>query len=147
MSKSHMYLAAIIDWHSRFIVGWELSDTLETAPVMDCVKQAIAKYGIPAILNSDQGSQFTSDEYMSYLFARKIRQSMDGKGRWADNVIIERWFRTLKIENIYINEYIFPRELRIGINDYIDRYNYVRPHQSLDNKTPAAVYENFFKEK
>ena len=147
MGHSHMYLIAIIDWHSRFIVGWELSDTLETAPVLNCVKQATAKHGIPAILNSDQGSQFTSDEYMSYLSDQKIRQSMDGKGRWADNVIIERWFRTLKIENIYINEYIFPRELRIGINDYIDRYNYVRPHQSLDNKTPAAVYENFFKEK
>jgi len=147
MAKSHMYLTAIIDWHSRFIVGWELSDTLETAPVLDCVKQATAKYGIPAILNSDQGSQFTSDEYMSYLADEKIRQSMDGKGRWADNVIIERWFRTLKIGNIYINEYVCPRELRIGINDFINRYNYIRPHQSLGYKTPAAVYKNCFKEK
>ena len=70
---------------------------------------------------------------------------MDGKGRWADNVIIERWFRTLKVGNIYINEYASPRELRIGINDFINRYNFVRPHQSLDYKTPAAVYENCFK--
>lgn len=145
MNRSHMYLIAIIDWFSRFVVGWELSDTLEAAPVLDLVKCANAKFGIPAILNSDQGSQFTSDDYMLYLLSQKICQSMDGKGRWADNVIIERWFRSLKIENIYINEYESPRQLYSGIKDYIDTYNYVRPHQSLDYKTPADVYENCFK--
>jgi putative transposase len=144
MARSHMYLIAIIDWFSRFIVGWELADTLETAPVLDCVKTAIEKYGIPAILNSDQGSQFTSDGYMSYLWKQGIRQSMDGKGRWIDNVIIERWFRSLKIENIYINEYITPRELGLGITDYIYRYNYIRPHQSLHDKTPYRIYDSCF---
>jgi putative transposase len=147
MARSHMYLIAIIDWFSRFIVGWDLADTLETAPVLDCVKRSIEKYGIPAILNSDQGSQFTSDGYMSYLWKKGIRQSMDGKGRWIDNVIIERWFRSLKTENIYINEYVSPRELGSGIDDYIGRYNFVRPHQSLHDKTPALVFESCFGKK
>jgi putative transposase len=139
-----MYLIAIIDWFSRFIVGWELADTLESAPVLDCVNRSVEKHGIPAILNSDQGSQFTGDGYMSYLRKRGIRQSMDGKGRWIDNVIIERWFRSLKIENIYINEYASPRDLRFGIDDYVDRYNYIRPHQSLCDKTPFRVFDSSF---
>jgi putative transposase len=96
MGRSHMYLAAIIDWYSRFIVGWELSDTLKGAPILDSVKLATKKYGIPAILNSDQGSQFTSEDYMLYLLKQKISQSMDGRGRWVDNVVIERWFRSFK---------------------------------------------------
>ena len=96
-----MYLTAIIDWYSRFVVGWELSDTLDTAPVLAAVKKAIQRYGRPGIINSDQGSQFTSDEYTNYLRNEGIRQSMDGKGRWIDNVVIERWFRSLKIEHIY----------------------------------------------
>lgn len=146
MSRSHMYLIAIIDWFSRFIVGWELADTLETAPVLDCVRRAIERYGIPAILNSDQGSQFTSDGYMTFLRQKGIRQSMDGKGRWIDNVIIERWFRSLKTENIYINEYASPRTLGIGIGDYVDRYNYIRPHQSLRDKTPSWAFNSCFKE-
>jgi putative transposase len=145
MAKSHMYLVAIIDWFSRYIVGWELSDTLEAAPVLDCVKSSVKTYGQPAILNSDQGSQFTSDEYMTYLLAKGIRQSMDGKGRWIDNVIIERWFRTLKIERIYINEYHSPRELRLDCGGFVTRYNNIRPHQSLADKTPEAVYKSFFK--
>jgi putative transposase len=144
MGKSHMYLVAIIDWYSRFIVGYELSDTLETAPVLELVKRSIAKYGIPAILNSDQGSQFTSLEYMAYLKNAKIRQSMDGKGRWIDNVIIERWFRTLKIERIYIYDYQTPRELRNGLDEFILRYNNIRPHQHLDDKTPFSVYTSCF---
>jgi putative transposase len=145
MARSHMYLIAIIDWYSRFIVGWELADTLEAAPVLDCVKLAVEKYGFPAILNSDQGSQFTSDGYMLYLRQNGIRQSMDGKGRWVDNVIIERWFRSLKVENIYINEYISPRDLGYGIGDYVEHYNYIRPHQSLHDATPAFVFDSCFK--
>ena len=144
MKNGHMYLTAIIDWHSRFIVGWELSETLETAPVLEAVKQAIAKYGTPAIINSDQGSQFTSDEYIALLKERKIRQSMDGKARWVDNVIIERWFRSLKTENIYITEYTNPRELRNGIGKYVLDYNYERPHQSLDNNRPYQEYGRIF---
>lgn len=147
MARSHMYLIAIIDWFSRFIVGWELADTLDSAPVLDCVKHAVTVYGVPAILNSDQGSQFTSDGYMSFLYRNGIRQSMDGKGRWVDNVIIERWFRSLKIENIYINEYISPRSLHIGLNEYVERYNFVRPHQSLRDETTATIYVSCFKKK
>jgi len=139
--KTHMYLTAIIDWYSRFIVGWRLSDTLETAPVLDCMREAFAKYGIPAIINSDQGVQFTSDEYVNLLKTHGIRQSMDGKSRWVDNVIIERWFRSLKTENIYINEYNSPRELRQGITEYIEAYNVERPHSSLNDLRPAQAYK------
>ena len=140
MGKGHMYLTGIIDWYSRFIVGWALSDTLEAAPVVQAVRKAIAKYGAPGIINSDQGSQFTSDEYITLLALEKIRQSMDGKARWIDNVIIERWFRSIKCDDIYINEYNTPRELRAGIADYISEYNHERPHQSLDYEYPANVY-------
>jgi putative transposase len=139
-----MYLTAIIDWYSRYIVGWALSDTLEAAPVLAALRDAMELYGCPAIINSDQGSQFTSDEYISLLAENGIRQSMDGKARWIDNVIIERWFRSLKTENIYINEYNNPRELRRGIYDYINDYNHHRPHQSLDNMRPVEVYAGVF---
>ena len=139
-----MYLTAIIDWHSRYIVGWALSDTLETAPILEAVREAIELYGCPAILNSDQGSQFTSDDYTGLLAENGIRQSMDGKARWIDNVIIERWFRSLKCENIYITEYSSPRELRRGIGDYINEYNHHRPHQSLGNKRPVEIYKGIF---
>ena len=144
MGKSHMYLTAIIDWHSRYIVGWQLSDTLDTAPVLETVKGAISKHGVPSIINSDQGSQFTSAEYVQLLAWNKIQQSMDGKGRWVDNVIIERWFRSLKCEEIYINEYPTPKALRNGIGDYIRLYNDVRPHSSLADCTPKLAYGNIF---
>jgi len=144
LKHGHMYLTAIIDWYSRFIVGWALSDTLDTAPVLQAVKQAIEKHGTPAIINSDQGSQFTSDDYTNFLRESSIRQSMDGKARWIDNVIIERWFRSLKHEDIYINEYISPRELRRGIAAYVEDYNHIRPHQSLENTVPAEIYNGVF---
>ena len=140
MGKSHMYLTAIIDWYSRFVVGWGLSDSLDTAPVIDAVQRAVATYGKPEIMNSDQGCQFTSDDYVAYLQNEEIRQSMDGKARWVDNVIIKRWFRNLKCDNIYINEYSSLRELRQGITDYICEYNTERPHQSLGYKYPVQVY-------
>jgi putative transposase len=144
MKSGHMYLTAIIDWHSRFIVGWELSDTLDSAPVIEALEQAIELYGIPCIVNSDQGSQFSSDGYINLLKANGIRQSMDGKARWVDNVVIERWFRSLKTEYVYINDYASPRELRAGIKAYISDYNNIRPHQSLDYATPAVAYESAF---
>ena len=140
MGKSHMYLTAIIDWYSRYIVGWELSDTLDTAPVLAAVKKAIHRYGKPEIINSDQGSQFTSDDYTNCLKAAAIRQSMDGKARWVDNVIIERWFRSLKTERIYTHEYLTPRSLRIGIREYVQEYNAERPHETHDYLTPKEVY-------
>ena len=144
LKHGHMYLTAIIDWYSRFIVGWELSDTLDTAPVLRAVQKAIEKHGTPGIINSDQGSQFTSDDYTAFLKSQGIRQSMDGKARWVDNVIIERWFRSLKHDDIYINEYGNPKELRSGIRDYINDYNHLRPHQSHNNATPKAVFYGKF---
>lgn len=139
-----MYLTAIIDWYSRYIVGWRLSDTLDTAPVLEAVREAMETHGVPGIMNSDQGSQFTSDEYVQLLKTHGIRQSMDGKARWVDNVVIERWFRSLKCEDIYLNEYETPRELRIGIRAYVDDYNRERPHQTFNGRTPEQVYRQKF---
>ena len=144
MPKGHMYLTAIIDWYSRKIVGHYLSDTLDTDSVIHAVKEAVETHGIPAILNSDQGCQFTSNEYKSLLKKLHIRQSMDGKSRWADNIMIERWFRSLKTEQIYPNEYHSPRELRKLINEYVEAYNRERPHEALGYKVPDAVYYDSF---
>ena len=144
LHRGHMYLTAIIDWYSRKIMGWELSDTLDTRPILAAVKEAVDKYGIPAIINSDQGSQFTSDDYKQLLRDLGIRQSMDGKSRWADNIMIERWFRSLKCEILYISEYNTPRELRQFVREYITEYNTVRPHEALEYRTPEEVYAGCF---
>lgn len=146
LNRSHMYFTAIIDWCSRKIVGWNLSDTLGLQPVLEAVRSAVDRFGTPSILNSDQGSQFTSNEYKQLLKGLHIRQSMDGKSRWADNIMIERWFRSLKTELIYINEFRSPpRELRQSIRSYIDDYNRLRPHEALDYATPDAVYYASFR--
>ena len=140
MGRTHMYLTAIIDWNTRFIVGCELSETLDTAPVLKAVRDAVSRYGKPEIINSDQGSQFTSDDYVEFLKKQGIRQSMDGKARWVDNVMIERWFRTLKCELIYIEEFDNPRQLRKRIGEFVGDYNTARPHESLDYHYPAELY-------
>ena len=140
MGKGHMYLTAIIDWYSRKIVGWEMSDSMEVTSVIQAVRKACREHGTPEILNSDQGSQFTSREYKELLREYGIRQSMDGKSRWADNIMIERWFRSLKVEYIYVNEYPTPRSLLKGIAGYIKQYNTERPHEALDYETPDEVY-------
>lgn len=140
MKKSHMYLTAIIDWFSRKIISHYLSDTLDTDSVIQAVKAGIEKHGIPSIINSDQGSQFTSSAYKELLKSYQIRQSMDGKSRWADNIMIERWFRSLKTEQLYPNEYRNPRELRVLVNRYIEEYNTARPHESLGYQVPDKVY-------
>ena len=140
VGKRHMYLTAIIDWYSRFIVSHALSDTLETAPVLEAIKNGIAKYGAPAIINSDQGSQFTSKEYVEFLGQQRIRQSMDGKARWVDNVVIERWFRSIKCEYLYINEFNSPKELKHGVKFYIDEYNNARPHSEHGGDYPKEVF-------
>lgn len=146
MDRSHMYLTAVIDWFSRKIVGWQLSDTLDTQLVLACVREAVERFGFgtPAILNSDQSSQFTSDEYKDLLKHLKILQSMDGKSRWADNIMIERWFRSLKTDLIYINEFRSPKELRRAIWSYVDNYNPLRPHQALDYATPDQTFASSF---
>lgn len=139
LTHGFIYLTAIIDWYSRCIVGWELSDTLETAAVMRALKKAFS-VSIPVILNSDQGSQFTSHEYIKFVESQKIQISMDGVGRWADNIWIERWFRTLKYEEVYIKDYQNIKEARKQISDFIHTYNFKRLHSSLNYETPAQWY-------
>ncbi len=137
---SWMYLVAILDWHSRYIVSWELAQTLEMPFVLSCVDSALAG-AAPAILNSDQGSHFTSPQYTERLLAKQVSISMDGKGRALDNIFTERLWRTIKYEEVYLHEYESPREARQKLNKYLGFYNEKRPHQSLDYKTPKSVYQ------
>ena len=134
-----LYLTAVIDWYSRCIVGWEVDDTLDTRMVITALKKAfmVAK---PVILNSDQVCQFTSNEYMNFLKKNQIRQSMDGKSRWADNIMIERWFRSFKYEEAYLTQYNNIQGARKAIGKYVHTYNYERCHSALNNQTPASCY-------
>ena len=139
MKHGFLYLTAIIDWYSRCIVGWDVDDTLDTTMVINACKKAF-KVAKPLIINSDQGSQFTSDKYIDFIRNNGIRQSMDGKSRWADNIMIERWFRSFKYEEAYLTEYANLKEAREAIGRYIYTYNFERCHQSIWNKRPAEVY-------
>lgn len=139
--KGFMYLFAIIDLYSRLIVDYELSTTLEKDFVLRCLKRAF-QTAKPEILNSDQGSHFTNEDYVQLLKANGIKISMDSKGRALDNIFMERFFRSLKYEDIYLNEYVNPRALRKGINQYINFYNHERPHQSLDYQPPIRFYRH-----
>ena len=134
-----LYLTAVIDWYSRCIVGWEVDDTLDTRMVITALKKAfmVAK---PVILNSDQGCQFTGNEYMNFLKENQIFQSMDGKSRWANNIMIERWFRSFKYEEAYLTQYNNIREARKAIGKYVHTYNFERCHSALNNQTPASCY-------
>lgn len=140
MPHGHMYLTAIIDWYSRRLVGHYLSDTLDATSVIYTVKETVKKCGIPAIINSDQGSQFTSDDYKALLHSLNIRQSMDGRSRWADNIMIERWFRSFKYEEAYLTLYNNIKDARVAIGRYVHTYNFERCHSALDYKTPAECY-------
>ena len=139
MKHGFLYLTAIIDWYSRCIVGWDVDDTLDTTMVINACKKAF-KVAKPLIINSDQDSQFTSDKYIDFIRNSGIRQSMDGKSRWADNIMIERWFRSFKYEEAYLTEYANLKEAREAIGRYIYTYNFERCHQSIGNKRPAEVY-------
>ena len=139
MKHGFLYLTAIIDWYSRCIVGWDVDDTLDTTMVINACKKAF-KVAKPLIINSDQGSQFTSDKYIDFIRDNGIRQSMDGKSRWADNIMIERWFRSFKYEEAYLTEYANLKEAREAIGKYIRTYNFERCHQAIGNKRPAEVY-------
>ncbi len=135
-----MYLVAIIDWYSRFVLSWELSDTMETAFCVSALQKALT-FGIPDIHNSDQGAQMTAEAYLSILEGYPhIRISMDSKGRAFDNIFIERFWRSLKYEEVYLKEYQSPKEARESICAYMEFYNYKRFHQSLNYRTPAKVY-------
>lgn len=139
LQKGWMYLVAIMDWYSRYVVGWEMDLTLEISFVLDVVKRSLVR-SRPEIMNSDQGSQFTSPQYIELLKNAGVQISMDGKGRATDNIFIERLWRSLKYEEVYLNEYTSPREARQRIARYLDFYNYRRPHQSLNYQTPAELY-------
>lgn len=139
MKHGFLYLTAIIDWYSRCIVGWELDDTLDTRACIEACRKAfqVAK---PEILNSDQGCQFTSSEYKAFLKGNGILQSMDGKSRWADNITIERWFRSFKYDEAYLTEWHNIREARRDIAAYIHTYNFERCHSGIGNVPPATKY-------
>jgi len=139
LQKSWMYLVAVIDWFSRFIVSWELDQTLEMPFVLDAVNRAFS-HSRPIIFNSDQGSHFTSTKYIELLREKNVLISMDGKGRAIDNIFTGRFWRSLKYEEVYLKDYSTPREARQGIGRYMDFYNNERPHQSLDYLTPASLY-------
>ena len=137
--RGYLYLTAVIDWYSRCIVGWEVDDTLDTRMVITALEKAF-KAAKPRILNSDQGCQFTSQRYIDFVKENGIRQSMDGKSRWADNMMIERWFRSFKYEEAYLTQYNNIKEAREAIGRYIHSYNFERCHSALDYKTPAECY-------
>lgn len=140
MRRGFMYLFAIMDWYSRKIIDWELSTTLDTEFCLRCLKRALKTYGCPEIMNTDQGCQFTSDRWSSCLEKASITISMDGRGRWLDNVLIERFWRSIKYEDIYLQSYETPRDLGRGIRSYILRYNTQRPHESIGDETPEEKY-------
>jgi putative transposase len=141
MDSGFVYLVALIDVYSRYVVGWKISTTLETEFCIDALKSALVT-GTPEIINSDQGCQFTSDDWIDFLKDNNINISMTGKGRCLDNVYIERFWRNVKREEFYLNEYATIRNLRKTIGEYIEFYNHRRWHQSLDYKTPASIYFN-----
>jgi putative transposase len=140
MKKGFMYLFVIIDWYSRYIVDFELSSTIDKSFVLNCLKRALASHQ-PETINSDQGGHFTNPDYIKLIEESGVKISMDGKGQCLDNVRTERFFRTLKYDRIYVNEYETPRELRSMLNEYMETYNTCRPHSSLAGDCPADYYQ------
>ncbi len=142
MPGGDAYLCAVMDWHSRKVLGWALSNTMGTGLCLEALGRAKACSGgrLPAIFNTDQGSQFTSAEWIAAVEGMGARVSMDGRGRWLDNVFIERLWRSLKYEDIYLREYATIPALEAGLERWMRRYNHWRPHKSLGNLTPSAVY-------
>lgn len=143
MAHGHAYLCAVMDWHSRKVLGWEVSNTMDTSLCLRALNQAIAETGCtPEIFNTDQGCQFTSEEWIGRLTELGIKISMDGRGRWMDNVFIERLWRSVKYEDIYLREYATIPALAAGLARWFERYNAWRPHQALGNLTPNKVYRS-----
>jgi len=140
MRRGFLYLVAIMDWTSRKVLSWRLSNTMDTDFCIEALDEAIETYGTPEIFNTDQGSQFTSTAFTSVLKNAGIKISMDGKGRWMDNVMIERLWRSLKYECIYLNAYETGSDVRQGLDHWIKLYNEQRPHSKLDDKTPDEAY-------
>jgi putative transposase len=147
MAKGFMYLTVIMDWYSRRVLAWRVSNTLEAAPCMAALEEALARYGPPEIFNTDQGAQYTSEAFTAVLRNQNIHISMDGKGRWVDNVLVERLWRSVKYEDIYLRAYESPAALHRGLTQYFQFYNAQRRHQMLNRQTPDAVYFGDTKEK
>lgn len=140
MRKGFIYLAAVIDWTTRRVLSWKLSNSLTTDFCIEAVEDAIDRHGKPEIFNTDQGCQFTSNAFVGLLQEHGIQVSMDGKGRWVDNVFVERLWKSVKYEEVYLHAYDSVAEARQGLQSYFKFYNERRPHSSLDGKTPDSVY-------
>jgi len=141
LPRGFVYLVAIIDWYSRKVLAWRLSNTMDASFCVDCLEEAIQSHGLPDIFNSDQGSQFTSEAFTGVLIQNGITISMDGRGRALDNIFVERLWRTVKYEDVYLNKYDSVKDLLMGLTQYFLFYNQERYHQSLSYKTPHEVYQ------
>lgn len=140
MAKGFIYLVAIMDWYSRKVLSWRVSNSMDTEFCVDALEEALDRFGKPEIFNTDQGSQFTSEAFTSVLEDAEVMISMDGKGRWMDNVFIERLWRSVKYEEVYLKAYSTPKEAKSNLKNYFVFYNQNRRHQSLENFTPDDVY-------
>ncbi len=140
MARGFVYLAAVVDWYSRRVLSWRLSITMSVDFCLEAVEEALSRYGKPEIFNSDQGSQFTSGDFVGLLVANRIEISMDGKGAWRDNVFVERLWRSVKYEEVYLKAYDSVPEARASLGGYFDFYNGRRPHSSFAGRTPDQVY-------
>lgn len=140
MAQGFCYLVAVLDWYSRKVLSYRVSTVMDTSFCIEALEEALAKYPKPEIFNTDQGSQFTSAEFTDVLIRNNIQISMDSKGRAIDNIIVERFWRSIKYENIYLTEYLSILALKHGIAKYIDTYNHKRLHEALDYNTPVEVY-------
>ncbi|MBN4053144.1 IS3 family transposase [bacterium AH-315-L15] len=140
MRKGFLYLVAIMDWYSRKVLSWRLSNSLDTEPCLEALEEALAKHGTPGIFNSDQGCQFTSDDFTGILKDNGIQISMDGKGRWIDKVFIERLWRSLKYEEVYLKAYDTVAQAKENIGVWFAFYNQDRRHDSLNRMTPDQIY-------
>ena len=141
LPRGFVYLVAIIDWYSRKVLAWRLSNTMDAVFCVDCLEEAIKNYGSPEMFNSDQGSQFTSDDFTGVMIRNGITISMDGRGRALDNIFVERLWRTVKYEEVYLKQHNSVQSLLIGLTQYFQFYNEARWHQSLDYQTPDVVYQ------
>ncbi len=140
MRRGFVYLVAVLDWYSRRVLSWRISNTMTTDFCLDAVREAISRHGRPEIFNTDQGSQFTSSEFTGLLKEQGIQISMDGRGCWRDNVFVERLWKSVKYEEVYLKAYDSVSAAKAGLGTYLNFYNTRRPHQSLDGKTPDAIY-------
>jgi putative transposase len=140
IGRGFLYLVAVMDWASRAVLAWRLSNTLDVSFCVSALEEALTRFGTPEIFNTDQGSQFTSAAFTGTLTRAGVRISMDGRGRWMDNVFIERLWRSLKHEDVYLKGYADGREAHAGITSWFAFYNAARPHQALDNRMPMAVW-------